>query len=348
MNLYKTLLTFIIAALLGCADAKTSLPVPVPAKSKVVLPPQDQSKTVKPSPNQQRVKSLNDSTLGQWVKPIATSKIPSQLAGWSADMQLSSYAIPRFLKEYPSIRANAEHFDNPKGNIEGYRTFNEFFTRRLSDIGKKARPFDMSEKVVASPADSSLFVIPRLKPDSEIFVKGIKFDLAKFLGSDALAKQYLGGTLLLFYLAPDDYHRFHAPFDAHITAQPKRIAGVLASVDPVGYSSKEQPLLTNERQLLMLKSTIFGEVAFVAIGAMMVGKIGWTFTGTNLIKGQDLGFFAFGGSTLVLIFKPGQIEVRPEFIKDVSDKSLDEMFKKGQIYLPVTKVRLGEGVADKI
>lgn len=335
--------------------------------------------------NQKRLEWLYQTRTGQPFRMAARINAVSIAAGAFADTELSAKGIPSFLAKNPSIKEMADEFDNPPGGLEAFKTFNAFFTRGLSAKGKALRPFDPSPDVVASPADSALFVIPKLTADSDIFVKGSRFNLLEFLGGDvALAKKYEGGSMMLFYLAPEDYHRFHFPFDVTITSGPKPISGYLDSVDPIAYtptvpddsyttsmvpslsdvnpfsktpskpySSGVMPLKTNERQLLMFNSA-FGDVVFVAIGAMMVGKIKFTYdqNKTTFKKGDEMGYFAFGGSTLVILFPPDQVTIPEKFVKPLPQyKDIYQMYtddKKVSVGFPKTKVRLGEGVAKKV
>lgn len=335
--------------------------------------------------NQKRLEWLYQTRLGNASRMFARFKTWSKGAGDFADSTLSARMIPSFLNTNPSVRERADEFLNPPSKdggktppIESYNTFNEFFTRALSEKGKALRPFDQSPLVVASPADSALFVIPDLQPDSDFFVKGSKFNLRYFLGcNQQLAKKFEGGTLMLFYLAPVDYHRFHFPFDATITSGPTTISGELDSVDPIAYtptaagsaysnslfvvpgtdeankpfSPGSHPLMTNERRLFLLNSKEFGDVALMAVGAMMVGSIRFTFDPNKreYKKGDEMGLFAFGGSTIVLLFEKGRVNIPKRFLKPLPEyQNVYMMYsdnKNPTPDRPKTKIRLGESVA---
>ena len=139
--------------------------------------------------------------------------------------------------------------------------------------------------------------------------------------------------MLLFRLAPQDYHRFHFPFDC-VPSKVKFIHGKLESVNPVVYQSGVQPLTENERHLITLNSQNFGHVQFVPVGAMVVGKIVETFT-PNLFynKGAEAGYFAFGGSSIVMIFKKYEIKVADKILHN-SQNNIETAIKMGQ---PVAK-----------
>lgn len=288
-----------------------------------------------------------------------------------ADAPTSRPYIKKFLKKYPDILLQADQFETPKGGLTAFKTFNHFFYRKLSKKGYELRPVDRNRYVVVSPADCSLFVVPDLSKDPDFFVKGCKFNLEKFIADKKLAKQYKDGILLLFRLAPNDYHRFHFPFDC-IPSMPKRIHGFLESVNPIAYtptsglyykngkiiySSQNQPLTENERHLIMLKSDIFGDVICVIIGAMMVGCIRETYVEGLKIqsvftKGFEMGYFAFGGSSIALIFKRGTVNVDEQFIVksgSANIPSYDQVYQKytnnGTVKYPESKIKMGQRIA---
>jgi phosphatidylserine decarboxylase len=74
------------------------------------------------------------------------------------------------------------------------------------------RPIDapLNESVIVSPADSRVFTY-QLQDSTTIHVKGQDFQLGQLLDDDLLAKQFEGGIAAVVRLAPQDYHRFHAP-----------------------------------------------------------------------------------------------------------------------------------------
>jgi phosphatidylserine decarboxylase len=196
--------------------------------------------------------------------------------------------------------------------VEQFTSFNDFFIRKIKP---GFRVIDDHSSVVTSPADGKLFVIEDISQDVPFFVKHKKFDLRSFLKDVVLAKQYEGGVMMLFRLAPYDYHRFHFPIDC-IAQKPNIINGRFESVNPIVYGAGFQPLTENERHLIMLQSQTFGDVVFISVGAMCVGKIVETFKPNKYYKkGDDCGYFAFGGSTVVLLFKRGIVKPKEIFVK---------------------------------
>ncbi len=253
------------------------------------------------------LKFLYQNFIGRQIRLPITSPWFSRIWGVFAGSKFSRYFIESFIKRN---KIDMSQYVVPEG---GYKTFNEFFYRKLKP---NKRVIDQNLDSVACPADSKLLVISEINAQTYFFVKKCTFDLALFLHDKNLADEFAGGTLFLFRLAPADYHRFHFPFDC-VAGEPKIINGKLESVNSVVYKSGVQPLTQNERHLIVLNSEKFGKVLFVPVGAMLVGKIVETYDPKKFQrKGDELGYFAFGGSSIVMIFKNGVIIPSETFIQN--------------------------------
>ena len=89
------------------------------------------------------------------------------------------------------------------------------------------------------------------------------------------------------------------------------ISGKLYTVNPIAVNSPMVNVFTsNKRVVVLLDTPAFGLVAFVAIGATLVGSIVFTVKeGSSVQKGDELGYFAFGGSTCVTLIQAGQLQL---------------------------------------
>ncbi len=225
----------------------------------------------------------------------------SKLVGQFADMRMSRFLIKPFIKKY-NININEARRTNPSE----YSSLNDFFTRKLKPA---TRPIDHNAATIISPADGILYAIETIEPDTELFVKGKTFDIKKFLQSEKQAQQFYGGTLIVIYLAPCDYHRFHFPCDG-VPSKPKLINGIYESVQPIAFNAGIQSLTENERQVSIIKTEDYGTIALVSVGALCVGRITQTYKpGQYYAKGDEAGYFSFGGSTLVLFFEKNKINL---------------------------------------
>jgi phosphatidylserine decarboxylase len=233
---------------------------------------------------------------------------------------LSKHKIAPFVKKYG---INLDDFEQP---ANGYQSFNDFFIRKLKP-GRRA--IDAHPHIIIAPADSKLLAIPTLTSSATFWVKSCQFNLETFLHNHQLAADYTNGTMLIFRLAPTDYHHFHFPADG-IPDAPMVIAGRFDSVNPIVYKAGYQPLLSNERHIITLHTKTFDTILMIPIGAMLVGKIVETYTPHQPIcKGDEAGYFSFGGSTVVLLFKPGIIKLKSHFIEN-SVNGFETVVKMGE------------------
>jgi phosphatidylserine decarboxylase len=194
---------------------------------------------------------------------------------------------------------------------ESYRSFNEFFYRKLKP---EARPVDADPDSVVFPADGRHLGFAKASDIAGVFVKGQKFDLPALLGDAALAANYRDGSLVLSRLCPVDYHRFHFPA-AGVPGETREIAGPLFSVSPIALRKRLAYLWTNKRTVTELRTARFGTVLCMEIGATCVGTIRQTFApGQPVEKGAEKGYFAFGGSSTITIFPPGAVKLDADLL----------------------------------
>ena len=199
-----------------------------------------------------------------------------------------------------------------------YRSFNEFFYRRLKP---EARLIDADDSSVVFPADGRHLGFQRAAEISGVFVKGQKFDLAGLLGDRELAARYADGALVLSRLCPVDYHRFHFPA-AGIPGETRMIEGPLFSVNPIALRQRLSYLWTNKRTITRLETEQFGTVICMEIGATCVGTIQQTFApGKPVTKGEEKGYFAFGGSSTLTLFEPGVVTLDSDLIENSANQT---------------------------
>jgi phosphatidylserine decarboxylase len=238
--------------------------------------------------------------------------------------------------------------DYEKEDAAEYEDFNHFFYRTLKN---GVRKIDTRQEVVVSPADCKLRVLSNISANSKFFIKQAPFNLVTFLHDASLAAQYEGGTLMTFRLAPTDYHRFHFPFDCTPSA-PVLIKGEYETVSPIAFRAGLWPISTNKRARITLSSPIFGDVIMMVVGACMIASLNFTYTpGQSVEKGSEAGYFAFGGSTICLLFKKGVVTL-PDVLVNRSEHKEFGSSKKVAAYEKSTAfetaVRMGQGVAVQV
>ncbi|KAJ5288964.1 Phosphatidylserine decarboxylase-related protein [Penicillium angulare] len=213
--------------------------------------------------------------------------------------------------------------------IEKFRNFNEFFYRALKP---EARPCSAPDdpRVVVSPADCRSVVFDQITEATGIWVKGREFSIARLLGNayPEDAARYQNGALGVFRLAPQDYHRFHIPVDG-IVGEPKTIEGEYYTVNPMAVRSALDVYGENVRILVPIDSVSHGRVMVVCVGAMMVGSTVITRkAGEKVSRAEELGYFKFGGSTLLVLFEEGVINFDSDLV-DNSKGPLETLIRVG-------------------
>ena len=202
--------------------------------------------------------------------------------------------------------------------MEDFKSFNQFFYRALKP---DARPCSApnNPRIIVSPADCRSVVFNRMDDATRIWVKGREFSVERLLGNayPEDVKRYTNGALGIFRLAPQDYHRFHIPVDG-IIDKPKLIEGEYYTVNPMAIRSALDVYGENVRVIVPIDSVAHGRVMVICVGAMMVGSTVITRkTGEKVGRAEELGYFKFGGSTLLLLFEPGAMK----FDDDLVDNS---------------------------
>ncbi|CAL2102143.1 Phosphatidylserine decarboxylase proenzyme [Tenacibaculum sp. 190130A14a] len=209
-------------------------------------------------------------------------------------------------------------------SVSEFTSFNDFFYRKLKP---NARPI---ENGFVSPGDGKLIAFENVSDIHNFFVKGRKFTLKEFLNSTSLAEKYKNASLLILRLAPNDYHRYHFPYEG-IASDMTKIKGDYFSVSPYALASNfTKVFCENKREFCELQTTDKGDVLIAPVGATMVGAIIETFTPNSKVqKGDEMGYFAFGGSTIVLLIDKEKITIDKDIIKNTQN-NIETAVKMGE------------------
>jgi phosphatidylserine decarboxylase len=251
---------------------------------------------------------------------LAKRKLFSSIYGNMMDRSSSAKKIHPFIEDFDIDMSVAQKQD--------FNNFNDFFTRKLKDA---ARPIDTSSNTVVSPADGKILAYADIS-NTDFIIKGYRFDVYSFLDNPDLAQKYRDGALIIIRLAPMDYHRFHFPVSGSISSNNK-IEGDYYSVNPFALRKKAEIFCLNKREYSILSNPLLGDVVMAEVGATMVGSIEQTFKGSYVNKGEEKGYFKFGGSTIVLLFEKNKIHIDDDLLINTS---------KGY----ETAVKMGERIAE--
>lgn len=257
---------------------------------------------------------------------LVKRKIFQRIAGYYCDSPISKRNIESFIEKH-NIDMNESitaHFN--------FKSFNDFFVRKLKP---EARPICMDENAFVSPGDGRLLVFENINSESLIQVKGMEYSLFELIGDSEIASSFEGGTMMILRLNPTDYHRFHF-VDSGIPGPSKFIKGFYYSVNPIALKNIPKLYFQNKREWSILKSDHFDDILMMEVGATSVGSIVQTYApNIKIKKGQEKGYFKFGGSTTILIVKKGLLNI-------------DEDIRKQSSEFIETKVSLGEKIGSKV
>lgn len=221
-------------------------------------------------------------------------------------------------------RAVGADLDEAELDLRAYSSLGDLFARRLRP---GSRPLCEDLDAVIAPCDGVLAARGTAVDGALVQAKGRNYQLEELVVDPALAAELRDGDYATIYLSPRDYHRVHAPIDAHLVSY-DYIPGALWPVNPKIASRRDRLLVRNERVVITLDAGHFGKVAVVMVGASGVGNIKlehahesatWRAAGerrrievgVDLQRGDELGAFRLG-STVVMVFRPGKIALQGE------------------------------------
>jgi phosphatidylserine decarboxylase precursor len=190
----------------------------------------------------------------------------------------------------------------------GWLTFNQFFAREVRP-GKRPVAAPCDDRVIVSPADAVFLGQWPIAGDSTITVKGVKWSIAELLSGSPWAKAFENGIYTHSFLDIDDYHRYHVPVGG-VVREVRNIHGRY-SLDVVRNDAGELDVRTGdtfqfnqERGLVVVDSPEVGLVAVLPVGMAVISSVNLTpNVGAELRKGDEFGYFLFGGSDIVMLFQ---------------------------------------------
>ena len=262
------------------------------------------------------LKLLYGTTCGRMILKPLTSPVVSGIAGRFLDHPASKLLIPGFIslnhipmEEYPETE---------------YHSFNDFFCRKiLSGL----RPFDRTPEHLISPCDGLLHVYP-ISQDLVLPVKQSGYTISSLLRNPSLARRFEGGWCMVFRLCVSHYHRYCYPDDAFCSRE-VRIPGVYHTVRPTALEALPV-FVENTREYCLLKTQHFGTMIQMEVGAMLVGRICNPGSPGMVQRGQEKGFFQYGGSTIILLLQKDRVRITdPEVLDHETPVRMGQMIAEG-------------------
>ncbi|OYZ24546.1 MAG: hypothetical protein B7Y39_01150 [Bdellovibrio sp. 28-41-41] len=226
---------------------------------------------------------LFTSTIGKLVNFAISFPVFSQIASKYLNSSMSFKKIDGFKREF---EINDDEFIE-----DDFKTLNEYFIRQFKPT---ARPFSKNEGDFSSLAEGYYLV----SPDASLPIKGITSTAKELIQANP---EFEIKQSIVVRLSPKEYHRFHFPFSGVLKSL-KTIEGKLFSINPVTLKHDSQLFIRNKRTVLLLEFDNQSRAYIVLIGATYVGSIQITHkVGQRFNKGDQCGYFEFGGSTAVIL-----------------------------------------------
>lgn len=193
--------------------------------------------------------------------------------------------------------------------LQKYRSFRDFFVRE-----RGYTEADITPEHLISPCDGWLSAYP-IVDNSSFAIKHSRYQVGDLLKDEELAERYQNGICLVFRLCASDNHHYSYIDDGY-QGQNNYIEGQLHSVQPI--ACKTYPVfILNRRSWCLLATENFGPVIQTEIGALIVGQIVNRVGGCRFCRGQEKGHFELAGSTIVLLFEQGRIQLLPELAQKI-------------------------------
>ena len=259
-----------------------------------------------------------------WFKAVLLYLLPhhslSRIVQWSTRSQrlpFRKFTTRWFIRHY-----NVDMSEALEPDPDAYPDFNSFFTRALRP---EARPVVQEAGQICCPDDGTISQLGDILGERIFQAKGHTYTLVEILGgSEERAQPFLGGRFATTYLSPGDYHRVHMPLSGRLVEM-TYIPGRLFSVAP-DYTESVPRLFARNERVACVFQTEAGPMAVVLVGAIFVGSIETVWAGEitpprgkavkvtgytasdpviQLERGEELGRFNMGGSTIITLFGPG-------------------------------------------
>lgn len=274
-----------------------------------------------------QVRWLYQTPTGQFLTNFLIKAPISKAYGVLQSLPISKQKIAPFIKEF-NIDLNDFVPAPGRSANDPYGSFNEFFIRKFVP-GK--RTFVTEKEIMPAFSEARYFAFESMNDEQTVPVKG------RYLSSKALLENarwqdvFKEGPLLLARLCPVDYHRFHYPDNGKVLDY-YRVKGKLHSVNPIAIKEFADIFASNERRVTIIETENFGKLAYIEVGAICVGKIVQSGSLEEFKRGDEKGYFLFGGSTVIVLGEKGKWTPEADML-EFTQKGIE------------TYVHLGEPVA---
>ena len=208
--------------------------------------------------------------------------------------------------------------------LDDVHSFNDFFSRKIK-LG--LRPIDRNSGNLIAPCDGLLSVW-KIQKDTVLPVKQSSYTLTELLRDKRLAARYEDGYCLVFRLCVNHYHRY-SYVDSGRKSGNRHIPGMLHTVRPIAL--KALPVFTeNSREYTLIQTSHHGTLLQMEVGAMLVGRIVNHHGACAVTRGEEKGYFQYGGSTVIVLVEKDRITVREDLLANAST-GIETPVKLGEV-----------------
>ena len=257
---------------------------------------------------------LYNTLIGRIILRIIITAPISNLVAVYMNSSLSKNRIKKFVDKND---INTFEYED-----KNYTSYNDFFTRKV--ISSK-RPINARKDIFISPCDSKLLVY-KITDDLTLNIKNSYYSIDTLI-DDNIISEYKDGYALIFRLTTDNYHRY-CYIDSGTKGKNYKIKGVYHTVQPISLNHYNF-FKTNAREYTILNTNNFGKVIEVEVGALCIGRIKNNHEEYKFKKGEEKGYFEFGGSTIVLLVKKNVLNIDDDILKN-SNENIETIVKYGE------------------
>lgn len=250
------------------------------------------------------LKFLYNSFLGRCILKLLTNKFIANMYAKYMNSSLSKHKIKKFIKN--------NNIDINEYEEKEYKSFNDFFIRNIKNNKRKI------QDGLITVCDSKLSVY-KISKDSKFYIKDSIYNVEELIQEKSNYKY-----ALIFRLSVDDYHHYVFPDDGKVIRK-KIINGILHTVQPIAFK-KYKVFHENQREITFLDCKNLGNVCYIEVGAMFVGKI-VNKDIKEFKKGEEKGHFEFGGSTVILLIEK-DLNINKKILEN-SEKDIETIVKLG-------------------
>ena len=261
------------------------------------------------------------------IQYMMPKRLITRFVGFFAGCKMGKFTtwlVKKFAETYDI------NIDEMQGNIEDYKTFNDFFSRPLK---KNARPIAKGENNVVFPVDGTISEYGKIYDNIMMQAKNHYYSAEALLASENDAASFKNGDFITIYLSPKDYHRVHIPFGGKLVKM-TYVPGEAFSVNAFNAQNIPELFAKNERVVCIFETKI-GKMAVIFVGATIVRSIATSWAGIvapnawrkisefdyteqdiNFAKGDEIGKFMMG-STVICLFEKNKLnfdkDVKPDY-----------------------------------